>query len=975
MSLAWIRRAVGTAGWLALAGAAVAAESLPPLRVDPVLLGGAALKPAPAPAPQPSRPAEAPPPAEDRSVSPEQPAETPARKRPVERQAETPAAASATVKSDTREAALPAVPPSAAEVSPVAPPPPARPLPAPATKPLAAPAVPQPAVPTPIPALAPPPAAKPVPMPLAAPQPRVAPPLAAAQAAAAGARNLPPLRVDPALLGGAPAQLATQTQPPQVAERAEVAPLYSAHVQAGLLPAPAMPGEPVDKKNAPTYVTARNISGVNEVEVVAEGAAELQRATDILRAERIVFNQEKDEVQAVGDVQLISPDSVISGPRLRLQMTDSVGEFEAPAYALRHQPQPVVVPALTMTGMPIVSKGGKILAASEIKVERPAVTGSGTAALLEFLGEDKYRLRDATYSTCAPGQRDWEIVVDKLDLDYVEEVGEARGATVRFKDVPLFYTPWLDFPLSAQRKSGFLAPTIGSTSKSGMEISAPWYWNIAPDMDATIAPRLMTKRGMQLNTEFRYLDPAYHGQLRAEYLPDDRLAGTSRYGYALKHTQNLGGGFSALLNVNGVSDDDYFTDLSTRMAQISQGNLLRQALLAYNGPWYGATLNVQSFQTLLDLATPYRRMPQLTATASRHDLPLGLSFDLSAEHVDFDHPTLVLGKRTTFYPRIALPLTYSAFWLTPKLGFHSTSYELERQGALDPEQKRALPIFSVDGGFTMERPVEWSGRSYLQTLEPRAYYLYVPKRKQQDIPVFDTALTDFNYAQLFAENRYAGGDRIGDANHLTLALTSRLIDPATGADLIRAAIGQRYYFSDQYVTLPGERARTTRTADLLAAVSGQVLPKTYADFGWQYNPEQNRSERLTVGMRYMPLTGKILNTAYRFTREQIGQIDISGQWPLFGGWNAVGRYNYSTKESRLVEGIAGLEYNGGCWIARLVVQRLAVRADSPSSSIFVQLELNDISRIGSNPLDLLRRSIPGYGVINQPTADPVFAAQ
>jgi len=973
MSFAWIRRAKGAAVWLALAsasGTAVAADSLPPLRVDPALLGGAPLKPAPAPAPapearpQPAVPRPAAAPADAADAEPQ--AEQPARKPPAG------VADESAAKPEPREAAtsLPAAPPSTAEVKPVAPPPAARPLPAPGTKPQAAPAAPSPAR---IPSLAPTATAAGTAPPL--PQ-RAAPPLAAARAAASGARNLPPLRVDPALLGGAPAQLASETQPPQVAERPALAPLYSAHAQAGLLPAPAVPGEPVDKKNAPTYVTARSISGVNEVEVVAEGAAELQRATDTLRAERIVFNQARDEVEAIGDVQLTTPDSAISGPRLRLQMTDSVGEFEAPAYALRHQPQPLVVPALTMTGMPIVSKGGKILAASGTRIERPAVTGSGTASLLEFLGADKYRLRDATYSTCAPGQRDWEIVVDKLDLDYVDEVGEARNATVRFKDVPLFYAPWINFPLSAQRKSGFLSPTIGSTSKSGMELSAPWYWNIAPDMDATIAPRLMTKRGLQLNTEFRYLDPSYNGQLRAEYLPDDRLAGTSRYGYALTHAQHLGGGFNALLNVNGVSDDDYFTDLSTRMAQISQGNLLRQALVTYGGPWYGASLNVQSYQTLLDSSTPYRRMPQLTATASRHDLPLGLTFDLSAEYVDFDHPTQVLGKRTTFYPQVALPLTHSAFWLTPKLGFHSTTYELDRQGAaIDSQQKRALPIFSVDGGFTLERPVEWSGRNYLQTLEPRAYYLYVPKRRQQDIPVFDSALTDFSYAQLFAENRYSGGDRVGDANHLTLALTSRLIDPASGADLVRAAIGQRYYFSDQYVTLPDERARSTRTADLIAALSGQVMPKTYADFGWQYNPEQNRTERLTVGMRYMPLTGRILNTAYRFTREQIGQIDISGQWPLFGGWNAVGRYNYSTKESRLVEGIAGLEYDGGCWTARLVVQRLAVQADSPSSSIFVQLELNDISRIGSNPLDLLRRSIPGYGVINQPTADPVFAAQ
>jgi LPS-assembly protein len=972
MSSAWNRRALGTVGWLALSGVAgtvAAGDSLPPLRVDPVLLGGAPLKPAPAPAPA-AQPA-ASPAADAKTAAPAaQPAAQAADQPAVKADAQ--AAARETAASAT---ALPVAPRSAADVSPVAPPPAARALPPAANeKPAAAPA--QPVAPIEKRAAATMPAPQPRSAPAAAPAPRVA------AADAATARNLPLLRVDPALLGAAPAQrLAMDTQPPQVAERPALAALYSAHVAAGLLPAPAAAAkEPADKKNAPSYVTAHHIEGINDIEVVADGAVELQRADDTLRAEHLVYRQENDEVEAEGNVQLFSPDSAISGPHLRLQMGENVGEFVSPAYTIRRQPKAEELPALTMTGLPVVSRAGKILATSGETVERPPVTGSGTADILEFRGEDVYHLSKATYSTCAPGQRDWELVVDALDLDYANEVGEARNATMRFKDVPLFYTPWLSFPLTGDRKTGFLAPTIGSTSKSGLEVTVPWYWNIAPNMDVTLAPRLMTKRGAQLNSELRYLDTAYNGQWRAEYLPDDKLSGTDRYGYAIKHWQNLGSGFSAAVNLNGVSDDTYFSDLSTRMSQVSQGNLLRQAVLAYGGPWYGANLNFQTYQTLQDptkpaLVTPYRRLPQLTAFAGRHDLPLGLSFNLNAEYVDFDHPTLVLGKRTTFYPQLALPLATEAFWLTPKLGFHATRYELDRQGTLPEQQNRTLPILSVDSGFTMERTTAWSGRDFLQTLEPRAYYLYVPRRKQSDIPVFDTAAADFNYAQLFSENRYAGGDRIADANHLTLAVTSRLIDPASGAELIRAALGQRYYFSDQYVTLPGETARTYSTADLLAALSGQIMPKTYADFGWQHNPQSGRTERLTAGLRYMPLTGKVLNVAYRYTRDQLGQIDVSGQWPLFGGWNAVGRYNYSTKERRVVETIGGMEYDGGCWTARLVLQRLAAQADTSTSAIFFQLELSEIARIGSNPLDLLKRSIPGYGIINQPTADPVFAAQ
>lgn len=746
----------------------------------------------------------------------------------------------------------------------------------------------------------------------------------------------------------------------------------------------------------PTYVTASKIDGVNDLEVIAEGDARLERAGDVLSADRIVYRQLDDEVEAVGNVKLISPDTEISGPRLRLRMETSTGEFEAPAYTIRHQPPPVPEAALTLLGLPAVTEGGGVLATTGRMIARPSVTGSGEAEHLEFRGEDQYFLKNASYSTCAPGRRDWEIYVDELNLDYTAEEGTGRNAVVRFKDVPFFYLPWMSFSLNDQRKSGFLPPTIGSTSKSGLEVTAPWYWNIAPHMDATITPRLMSRRGLQLNTEFRYLldTPTNRllpglpdkGQVRVEYLPSDQMASRDRYGYAILHTQQLGNGFAANLNLNGVSDDKYFSDLSTRVTQVTQGNLLRQGILTYAGQWYGAALNVQTYQTLGDLSTPYRRLPQLTANAFRYDLPGRLAFNLNAEYVSFDHPNYLIGKRTTLYPQLSLPLATAAFSLTPKIGIHSTRYTLDRLdlpgqdnptvanwAGVSESQSRVLPIFSVDGGFVMERNTDWFGKALTQTLEPRAYYLYVPRRNQNKIPIFDSGIAGFNYAQMFSENRYTGGDRIGDASELTLAVISRLIDSASGADLLRATLGTRYYFRDQSVTFPGETARTDRSADILATLAGQVLPHTYADIGWQYNPRDARTERLTLGGRYRPESGKVLNAGYRYVRDLLGQIDISAQWPLFGGWHGVGRYNYSTKEHRIIEFIGGLEYDAGCWVGRVVVQRLATIADQPTTSIFFQLELNDFSRIGSNPMQLLRRSIPGYGVINQPTADPVFA--
>lgn len=810
-------------------------------------------------------------------------------------------------------------------------------------------------------------------------------------------RGLPPLRVDPALLGTGATASATlpsvATEPPLIAAQPELPPLYSAHVAAGAIPHRATtPFSTTDSKSAPTFVTANRIDGLNEVEVVAEGNAVLARGGDTLSADRIVYRQADDEVEATGNVRYVAPDTAIAGKKLRMRLEESTGELIEPAYTIRRQPAPVQEAALTLSGLPAMTSDGRILATTGRMIQPPPVIGSGAAERLEFRGEDQYRLEKATYSTCKPSRRDWELAIDKLDLDYVSEVGDAHHAVLRFKDVPILYLPRMSFPLNNQRKSGFLTPTIGSTSTSGLDVSLPWYWNIAPNKDATITPRYLSRRGLQLNAEFRYLldtplnrtQPGMpeKGQVRVEYLPADNLAGRDRYGYAFQHSQQLVPGLTASLNLNGVSDDAYFSDLSTRVSQVSQGNLLRQGVLTYGGPWYSASLNVQTYQTLLNLARPYQRLPQLTGSIFRYDLPGGLAFNLNAEYVNFDHPDNLLGKRTILYPQLSLPLATAAYWLTPKIGIHATQYQLDGQdrpaaaawSTVPSNPHRVLPIFSTDAGIVFERETDWFGQTLVQTLEPRAYYLYVPYRDQSRIPVFDTGVAGYSYARIFAENRYAGGDRIADANQLTLALTSRLLDPGSGKEYLRATLGQLYYFTQQHVTLPGEEPRTGRSADLLAALTGRILPDIYADTTWQYNPRDKRTERLTLGGRYRPEAGKLFNASYRQDRStNLEQIDISGQWPLSGGWHAVGRYNYSLNENRVTEAIGGLEYDAGCWIGRFVVQRLATIADKPTTAIFFQLELNDFSRLGSNPLDLLKRNIPGYQLINQPTADHVSA--
>ncbi|HEX5392802.1 MAG TPA: LPS-assembly protein LptD [Rhodocyclaceae bacterium] len=726
-------------------------------------------------------------------------------------------------------------------------------------------------------------------------------------------------------------------------------------------------GTAKDRKKSPVYVTADQIDGTPEDKVIATGNVDLVKADSELKADVLTYSKPDDEVEATGHVYLRRERDEVAGPHLKLKIGESVGSFEEPAFQVNPKPSPIKD---AIVGQP-----------------RP---GYGTAEKLEFQGEDRYRLEKATYSTCKPGDgQDWFAKVSDLDLNYVTSEGEAHNATVVFKGVPILYSPWLSFSLNGNRKSGLLAPTWGTTTNSGMEFALPYYWNIAPNMDATITPRFMARRGTQLRGEYRYLGETYNGVANGEYLPHDQLTNTSRRGFSWVHNQSFSPALTGRLNVNQVSDNTYFTDLSSQISTIAQTNLVREGRLTYAGGWWTAGTLVQRFQTLQDpnaapVAKPYERLPQMNLTANRYDLPAGTAFHFNGEFVAFNHPdgNQVQGQRTTFYPQLSLPLQTAAFYVTPKVGVHNTQYQLEQQGAGVPSSmSRSVPIVSVDSGVTFERDTNFFGRDLVQTLEPRLYYLNVPYRDQSQIPVFDSGVADFNFAQIFSENAFTGGDRIADANQTTAALSSRLISPTSGAELARLAVGQRWYFRDQLVTLPGVTPRTGHLADYLAAFSAKLSQTTSFDSGVQYNPRDKHLQRFNAGVRYQPETGHIFNASYRFNRDQtlltttasgttttttatdmgLRQIDLSGQWPVAPGWSAVGRYNYSIKDKRLVENVLGMEYDEACWALRFVLQKVATTTGQTSSAFFVQLQLNGFSSLGANPISLLKRNVPGFG--------------
>lgn len=703
--------------------------------------------------------------------------------------------------------------------------------------------------------------------------------------------------------------------------------------------------EPVEP--TPEFISAQRIEGKKDRQVEAVGKAELRKYRETIYADRLLYRQDTKELVANGSVVIQQGSDEMSGPHLELNMDTGIGDMEQPRFIL----------------------GGDF--------------ARGDADSLHMEGKKNFTLRNVSYTTCPAGDDDWVLNMSRLDVDRTTQLGTAHGALVKFKGVPILYAPWMDFALNDNRKTGFLGPVFGSTTKGGSEITLPFYWNIAPNYDATISPRVMTKRGVLLGNEFRYLQPGYAGQLQVDVLPGDRLTNTTRSRLSLKHAQNFGAGFSGTMDFNKVSDNAYFRDLSTSVTGTSQVNLLQQGTLNYSGGWWNAAASVQKYQTLQDpaapVAIPYRRLPQLTLTA-QHALDRA-SVSVSSEYVDFRHPTAVNGQRLVFYPSVSYPLLSDpAYYMTPKIGLHNTYYRLGANNTtgLPATDSRSLPIFSLDSGMTLERDWSFAGQSLVQTLEPRAYYVYIPYQNQDMLPVFDSAQTPFSFAQIFTENRFVGNDRVGDANQLTLAMTSRYLDPKNGLEHLRLMLGQRFSFAPPRVNLVAPTT-TTSKSDILLGASGLLTRSLSLDGLWQYNPTLSQTETFNTSMHYKPEIGKVLNLGYRFTKAStdlngnlvqagVRQIDLSEQWPLYGRWNSVARWNYSLQEKRLLEGLVGVEYNQSCWTVRLVAQRFTTATFQASTGFFIQLELNDLVRVGSDPLTALRQSVPGYTKLNQRTS-------
>lgn len=582
---------------------------------------------------------------------------------------------------------------------------------------------------------------------------------------------------------------------------------------------------------------------------------------------------------------------------------------------------------------------------------------SGSARQLTLYDASHARLQDASYTSCDPDQISWQLKSRRLDLDQDSNTGEARHVTLEIGDVPVLYLPYLNFPLYG-RKTGLLFPTLGNSDKTGTDIRMPWYWNIAPNYDATLTPRYMSERGTQLQGEFRYLHTRNSGQINAEFLPgDDRYNNRSRHSVSYRHRGNLGHGWNSSLLYNDVSDRNYFNDLGNSLSDSSTTHLERRFDLSYRQAHWNFLGRVRDYQTLSG-SQPYRILPQLVLNAASPRQLNTLQYGLTAEFVHFDHKDRqhITGSRLDLEPEVSLPLSGAAWFLTPRMALRHTRYQLQGQPG-DRSPVRSQPILSLDGGLFFERGLNLAGRDLLHTLEPRLFYLYTPYREQDSLPLFDTREYNFSFAQLFRTNRYTGADRQADANQLTLALTSRLLDDRTGNELLHGSIGQIHYFKDRRTRLSVAPEQDYHRSDLVAELGAGPLPGLDLSLTSLWNPQQSRTRQLNGRMRYAPDQRHLLSLDYRYLRgnnETLRQTDLIAYWPLSHHWRALARWNYDLEQKRDLETVAGLAWEDCCRAVHIVLRKQYDASRKKSgNSILLAFELKGLSSLGKRLEDEL----------------------
>jgi LPS-assembly protein len=741
----------------------------------------------------------------------------------------------------------------------------------------------------------------------------------------------------------------------------------------------------------PLILFADRLQGRPDLDASAVGHVELRRGGVVMHADRLSYDTPTDFAKASGHVRISRNGNVFSGPELQLHVQRFEGSFEQPDYFI----------ALTQAG--------------------------GHADRIDFLDLNRSQAIHATYTSCTrdgSGQPDWLLSTDRVTMDFATNTGVAEGAVVRFYGVPILAAPVLSFPLTDQRKSGWLPPNINLDSKSGFELGVPYYWNIAPNRDATFTPQVMTRRGPALDTEFRYLEPSFGGRIDLNLIPHDALSHEERHALQFEHE---GDAPRALIHYRAdlvrVSDDAYWKDFPRAVPSLTPRLLpgdvqAEHRFASLPGDW-AVYARVQHWQVLNEanpdapIAPPYDRLPQFGLRGSgafakdgsglQYSLETELNrFRLGDEQIGTSSVRPTEGTRAHLLGSLSWPLALPGGWLTPRLAVNAADYRYryasDAVGGLDIDGRahRVIPTFSVDSGLVFERASHWFGHDMRQTLEPRLLFVDTPYRPQSNLPDFDAAGKDFNDISVYSDNAFSGVDRVSDGRQLTMGVTTRWLDARTGAEAMRLGLAQRYLFTPQQITPAPEggtsvegEPNTRRFSDVLLLGSSTIWPNWTMNGTVQYSPELHRPVRSIAGIRYSPGDFRTINFNYRFARGSSEQLELGWQWPIYGpardrktivpgscsgSWYSVGRVNYSKPDRRVTDSIVGFEYDAGCWIGRVVAERVSTGVSEATTRVMLQLELVGLSRLGSNPLQVLKDNIPGYRLLRDERAGPTATA-
>nr|UOP04374.1 LPS-assembly protein LptD [Conchiformibius kuhniae] len=593
-----------------------------------------------------------------------------------------------------------------------------------------------------------------------------------------------------------------------------------------------------------TRIRADKIAGQTGVRALAEGDVVVERGNEVLQAQRIDYDQPDDTVTAEGGFTLTRGDGAqVRGDALQYDL----------------------------------GKGGGRVRDAEFEAEHEGRRLQGSGAELVLHDPQRTSAKQVRFNTCGRGDNPWYVEAAELQTDRSRNIGSVKHAKLVFKGVPVLYAPWADFPLNGGRKSGFLVP-VAKIGSNGTELEVPYYFNVAPNYDATLALGGISARGATARGEMRYLMPEYHGQVQARYMPHDRRSPhKNRYELRWQHDHRITPQLQAGIRLHQVSDDDYYRDFYGRNEVAENVQLERQAWLAFEGSAAGGALHAKAearqYQTLSDAQgrkdKPYALLPRLSLHWQKQGLG-NIKTAVYAQFARFEQRQKQDGSRAVLYPQISRDFHTQWWYVRPKAGLHLTHYRLDRFGGT-PARKvaRILPVANVDAGMNFERRTRLFGQNFLQTLEPRLFYNYIPKKPQNHLPNFDASENSFSYAQLFRENLYSGNDRINNSNSLSFGLQTRLFEAQSGAERFRAGIGQKFYFDADDVLPDDHVARRPRSkSDIAAFAGGNIARNWHADTRLHYNQTVRALEHADAGVRYQPAAGKVISFRYKYGRKE-----------------------------------------------------------------------------------------------------------